>query len=324
MFSFLKNWINKERGETRSIDELKLDIQEESIVEAAKLSSSEAEVAAETTAEKTKSLEKIRTELSLHPAWEQQLDAEKKYTLRFLQAELPEMIKGTVGVTGFSLMPQESGVMVALFFRNGTDQPARFKNIGLSIYLDDKPFARHRFDLSEVGAIPPRSSRPWEVFFPADSFLHDNFTFTRWKVVMNFGKRQYVWPNHLDLDPEMEARMTERQKDRLEAIVQSLPPIKTNSVEITGFDIGKTQDGRLVAGLLFRNGLAADYQPQKLKINITDMAGDVVASGTVDTGKVRVRPGTSRPWLIVFPASAVKKPDADLRKWLLEVREVQA
>jgi SLAP domain-containing protein len=322
MFSFLKNWINKERGQDRSLEELKQDIQEESIVSADQFSSSEAELAAGEKAE-TSRFERIRTELSLHPLWDQQLDAEKKYTLRFLQAELPEMIKGTVGVVGFSLIPQQGGVTVAMFFRNGTDHPARFKNVRLSIYLDDKPFARQRFDLSEVGAIPPHCSRPWEVFFPADSFLHDNFTFTRWKVVMNVGNRTHVWPKHLDLDPEMEARMTERQKDRLEKIAHSLPLLKANTVEITGFDIGKTQDGRLVAGLLFRNALPVDYQPKKLRIQISDIDGDLVASGTIDASKVRVRPGTSRPWMIVFPASAVKKPEAKLRKWLLEVREVQ-
>lgn len=323
MFSFIKDWMNKDRGNTRSIDELKRDIQEESAVEVDKLNASEMEVSAESATKKSAPVKKVHTELSLHPAWEQQLESEKKYTLRFLQAELPEMIKNTIGVTGFSLIPQESGVTVALFFRNGSDRSARLKNLGLTIYLDDKPFARHRFDLTEVGAIPSYTSRPWEVFFPADSFLHDNFSFTRWKVVMNIGKATHVWPKHLDLDPEMEARMTDRQKGKLEYITSTLPAMKVNSVEITGFDIGKTEDGRLVAGLLFRNALDNVYEPQKLRVRITETDGDLIVSGTIDAGKVRVRSGTSRPWLIVFPSSMVKNPDANLRKCVLEVTEVK-
>ncbi|MFY0543137.1 SLAP domain-containing protein [Brevibacillus sp. H7] len=314
MFSFIKNWMNKEN----SMEEIKKDLQEGSTVDADEWNDSGAEV---TPVHQRAVRPLVQTELSLHPVWEQQLDAEKKYTLRFLQAELPEMVEGTLGVTGFSLMPQEGGVNVAMFFRNASSHTARFKNVTLTILLDDKPFARQRFDLSDLGAIPPHSSRPWEVFFPAESFLHDNFAFTRWKVTLNFGKREHVWPKHLDLDPEMEARMTDRQKERLEVIVRTLPSMKPDSVEITGFDIGVTEDGKLVAGLLFRNALRERYSPQKLRIKITDAVGDLVASGSIDASKVQVRPGTARPWLVVFPASSVKKPNADLSRWYLEVKE---
>jgi SLAP domain-containing protein len=309
MFSFVKNWLGKNR------EEIKQDVSEGSAVEAEQLQ----EEAGQPAKPAGKERKKVKTELSLHPLWEQHLDSEKKYTLRFLQAELPEMIDGTVGVTGFSLIPGDNGMTVAMFFRNGSAYPARFKQVSLAIYLDNEVFARHRFDLSELGAIPPYTSRPWEVVFPAESYLHDNFMFKQWKVVMHMGKR--VWPKHLELDPEMEARMTDKQKDRLEHIVEVLPPMRPNEVEVTGFDIGKTKDGSLVVGLLFRNAREVDYQPEKLKIKIYDVHHDVVASGTVDTGKVRVRPGTSRPWLVVFPAGKVKKPDADLRKWFLDVTE---
>jgi SLAP domain-containing protein len=320
MFSFLKNWLNKERGDVRSLEEIKQDIQEDSAVETDEMEENELELlASKQTEDNKKTRSEVSTELSLHPAWEQHLDAEKKYTLRFLQAELPKMLEGTVGVTGFSLIPAEGGVTVAMFFRNATAHPARFKNVSLTIHLDDRPFARQRFDLSELGEIPPYSSRPWEVFFPQESFLHDNFVFTRWKVLLNLGKR--VWPNLVELDAEMEARMTAKQKELLMALVKNLPPMRPDSVEFIGFDVGKTSDGRLVTAILFRNATDSVYNPPKLKIKVVDAARDVVASGTVDTSSVRVRPGTSRPWLIVFPAKSVKKPDADLRKWYLDVKE---
>lgn len=312
MFSFFKNWFGKEQGE------LKQELQEEAAIDIHELTEAEADVEMNGIPQAAGSA-KVRTELSLHPMWEQELDAEKKYTLRFLQAELPDMVKGMISVTGFSMIPQRNGLTVTMFFRNSLDHPVRFKNLRLAIYLDDKPFARMRVDLSEMGAIPPRSSRPWELLFPEETFLHDNFTFKRWKVVMKAGKSSHVWPNHLELDPEMEKRMTERQKDRLEALTQSLPPVPADKVQVTGFDIAMAKDGRLVAGLLFRNGLRHMYQPDKVQITISDQDGDVVAKGTVDASAVRVKPGHSRPWLIVFPPSAVKKPNANLRRWVLDV-----
>lgn len=320
MFSFFKNWLGKEPGKERPVEELKNDIQEESAVDVEELNNREAEfeVAAEEAAKNVP--ERIRTELSLHPSWEEQLDSEKKYTLRFLQAELPEMRRGMISVVGFSMVPQENGLTVALFFRNATHRPVRIKNIRLAVFLDDKPFARTRVNLEELGAIPPFTSRPWEVFFPKESYLHDNFTFTRWKVVMKAGKSTHVWPSTLELDPEMEKRLTERQKDRLETLAHKLPPIPVNTVHVTGFDIGRTKSGQLVAALLFRNGLDRVYNPKKLHIEISDMEGDVVAKGSVDGSKVVVQPGHSRPWLVVFPPEAVIKPDAKLRRWLLKVR----
>ena len=322
MFSFIKNWFGKESGKERPMEELKNDIQEDSIVDVEELDTKEAEfeAAAEADEPKPKATSYVSTELSLHPAWEQLLDAEKKYTLRFLQAELPQMRRGTIGVTGFSLVPHEAGATVALFFRNATPKPARIKRIKLAIFLDDKPFARMRVDLSDMDAIPPFSSRPWEVVFPKESFLHDNFTFTRWKVVMKAGKSTHVWPRNLELDPEMEKRMTERQKDRLETLVHKLPPIPANTVQATGFDIGKTKNGQLVAAILFRNGMDKEYKPKKLHISISDVNGDVVAKGKVDGAKVVVQPGYCRPWLVVFPPEAIIKPDANLRRWLLKVR----
>lgn len=313
MFSFFKNWFGKEQVE------LKSELQEEASIDVNELSDTEADVEKNVNSPRAEVGAKVHTELSLHPMWEQELDAEKKYTLRFLQAELPDMVRGMISVTGFSMIPQPNGLTVTMFFRNSLDRPVRFKNLRMAIYLDDKPFARMSVDLSEMGAIPAQSSRPWELLFPEETFLHDNFTFKRWKVVMKAGKSSHVWPHHLDLDPEMEKRMTERQKDRLEALAHSLPLIPAETVQVTGFDIAMAKDGRLVAGMLFRNGMKKMYNPDKLRITIMDQAGDVVAKGSVDASTVQVKPGYSRPWIVVFPPNAIKKPDADLRRWMLDV-----
>jgi len=323
MFNFLKNWFSKDDEQLRTVEDLKNDLSEESTIAAKadehKEQSESSAAANDAAAARTKA--KVRTELSLHPVWEQSLDSEKKYTLRFLQEELQEMPDGTVGVTGFSMIPQEGGITVALFFRNGTPSPIGFESITLSLVLDDKLFARQAFDLSAIGSIPAYSSRPWEVFFPETSFVAENISFSRWKVLLYMGKRLYSWPKTLDLDPEMEKRMSDRQKAKLEYLAENLPLIPKEQVQITAFDISKMKDGGLFVGLLFRNGKALPYAPDTLNIRVTDAHGDTVASGLIETkGKVEVKPSTSRPWLIVFPPNAVKKADADLSDWQLHVK----
>ncbi|WP_139491142.1 SLAP domain-containing protein [Brevibacillus dissolubilis] len=310
MFQFLKNWFRgKDTEELRSVDEIKQDLSQESVT------SPEAEgdltyVSAEEV--------KVKTALSLHPVWEQQLDTEKKYTLRFLQEDLPAMHEGTIGVIGFSLIPGEDGITVALFVRNATPNQLKIENVGLTIVLDGKPFARQKLNLSDVGNIPPMSSRPWEVFFPRETFLSDNFAFKSWKVMLNLGtKTTYIWPHNLDIDPAMEARMTDKQKAHLERLAHKLPGLKYNMTEITGFDIGKTKEGHLAIGLLIRNARDTVYSPEKLRIEVRDAHDDLIAKGSVDASKVVVKPGTTKPWLVVFPADIIKKPDASLDKWKL-------
>ncbi|UFJ40074.1 SLAP domain-containing protein [Brevibacillus humidisoli] len=314
MFSFLKNWMKKGEDKQRSLDELKQDIQEGTTISAG-VEDAEGQTEAEgDTADQ--SVKTVRTELSLHPGWEAALDSEKKYTLRFLQAELPEMEDGTIGVTGFSLIPSEKGLTAAMFFRNGTKHPLKFKNLTLLIMFDDEIYARHSFDLNQLEQIPPYSSRPWEVMFPRSSFLKDNIRFERWKVAI---ERKRVWPKQLDLDPQMEARMTEAQKERLYMLAQKLRPLAPREVNVAGFDIARAADGRLIVGLLFRNGMSVPYNPEKFHMEILDKAGDLVASGTIDASTVEVKPGTSRPWIVVIPPGAVKKSDADLRRWKVKV-----
>lgn len=310
MFAFIKNWFKQDETSLRPLNEIQSDLAEDA---------KEAGQHEQPNLNKNAMLQKVETELSLHPGWEESLDSEKKYTLGFLQAELPKIPAGTVGVAGFSLIPEEEGITVALFFRNATQRTARFENITLSIHLDDRVFAKHQCDLTNMGAVPPGTSRPWEVFFPKESFVNEDFTFTRWKVLIDLGKRTHVWPTHLDLDPEMEARMTERQKEKLEYMVNTLPSLAPDQVEIVGFDLAKTKDGSIIISALFRNATKHEYAPETLKVNITDAAGDVVVKGTMDTSKLRVKPHTSRPWIVVFPASIVRKPDADLREWHLRL-----
>lgn len=327
MFSFFKNLTNKENEQKLTEEELKEQIREEAQVNLAEFDEQEV-IKEEAAPQETASIPvsddaplEVKTELSLHPDWEAQLDNEKKYTLRFLQEELPKMTLGMVSVTGFSMMPQKTGGMtVAMFFRNGSPYPVSFRKVRLAVYLDDQPFARIRIDLSDMGTIPPFSSRPWEIHFPPQSFLHDNFQFSKWKVLMQGAKSPYIWPQELELDPQMEARMTARQKDRLEMLAYTLPALKAETVEMTAFDIGKTRDGRLVIGLLFRNGRTTDYLPGELNIAVYEKKdGDLIASGVIDAKSVRVRAKTSRPWMVVFPADLVKKPDADLSDWYMKI-----
>ncbi|MFM1651249.1 SLAP domain-containing protein [Brevibacillus sp. B_LB10_24] len=317
MFTFVKKWLNKDQEEMKSLEEIKRDVQEDYDVSTPPMTPDGTEVAPSPSGNPT-----VRTELSLHPSWEQQLDADKKYTLRFLQSELPEMVEGTMGVAGFSLIPGEEGVTVALFFRNGMTRPLEFNNIGLTIRVGDEVFARHWFNLKEVGTIPPQTSRPWEVFFPKETFLMDQVSFERWKVQLNLGQQISVWPKHLDLDPQMEERMTEVQKMKLLDIVNRLPAMRPDHIEFDGFDIGWTKDGRLVVGVLIRNALRRPYRPKTLEVKITDRQNNVIAQGKILTHNIEVRPGTSRPWMVVFPAETVKKPGAELhRNWLLRVTD---
>ncbi|MCR8978214.1 SLAP domain-containing protein [Brevibacillus laterosporus] len=307
MFNFLKNWFTND-NEMRSPEDLKKDLSQTThnrIEES-----------------KEKMLKSSDLDVSFNTAWNEMLDQEKKYTLRFLNDSLPDIPEGTLGLTGFSLIPREGFVTVALFIRNASSIPVEMGTLDLAIAVEGRLFAKGEFDLSPVGTIPPMSSRPWEITFPEELVTNRRSMDVRqWKLIIGLPHREFVWPNNLEIDPEMEKRLTDTQKDRLENMVHFLPFLSPGTVSFTGFDIGLKEDGRLVVAVLIRSSLENTFEPKALNVTVRNaLTEKVIAQGIVDGSKISLKSGYSKPWILVFPPNVVKADKAfNKTNWELDV-----
>ncbi|MFB0830107.1 SLAP domain-containing protein [Brevibacillus laterosporus] len=307
MFNFLKNWFTND-NEMRSHEDLKKDLSQ--------TTHNRIEEATE------KMLKSSDLEVSFNPAWNEMLDQEKKYTLRFLNDSLPDIPEGTLGLTGFSLIPREGAVTVALFIRNASSIPVEMGKLDLAIAVEGHLFAKGEFDLSPVGIIPPMSSRPWEITFPEELVTNERSMDVRqWKLIIGLPQREFVWPKNLEIDPAMEKRLTVTQKDRLENMMYNLPFLAPGTVSFTGFDIGLKEDGRLIVAMLIRSALEDTFQPKALRVVVRERNKEkVIAEGIVDGSKISLKSGSSKPWILAFPPKVVNMNQTlNKSNWELDV-----
>ncbi|TPG69967.1 SLAP domain-containing protein [Brevibacillus laterosporus] len=307
MFNFLKNWFTND-SEMRTPEDLKKDLSQ--------TTHNRIEEATE------KMLKSSDLDVSFNPVWNEMLDQEKKYTLRFLNDSLPDIPEGTIGLTGFSLIPREGSVTVALFIRNASSIPVEMGKLDLAIAIEGRLFAKGEFDLSPVGTIPPMSSRPWEITFPEELVTNrKSMDVRQWKLIIGLPHREFVWPKNLEIDPAMEKRLTTTQKDRLENMIHFLPFLAPGTVSFTGFDIGLKEDGHLIVAMLIRSALENTFEPKALRVIVRNGTTEqVIAQGVVDGSKISLKSGSSKPWILAFPPNVVTMNDkVNKSNWELDV-----
>ncbi len=308
MISFIKNWLGKE---TTNTAEIKEDIKEESVLSAADIPSETQPESAQPDQDQLKD-----TPLSLHPLWEEQLNAQQKYALSFMVADLPPIAVDNVALAGLRLLPHEAGIEVTAFVRNGLPRPIRFEKMNLLVLIgDNELFSRQEFDMDEIGEIPPFHARPWSFVFKRENFLKTDVLLNNWKLAFELAQKKMVLPQQLELEESWIKALSDEQKNGLIRLAQTLPPIKPGEVNVQSVQVSKAADDSLRALLLIRNGANQALSFESLPLALFDANGEKVAEGVFQLNGLTVNPETSKPWLFIFPKESIRKADADLSRF---------
>ena len=312
MLSFFKNLL----GKGSSTTEWKEQLKEESILPA-----TEVPLAEERQAETVEAQPETRdTPLSLHESWEQELDVNQKYSLTFLANDLPPIAVGNVSITGVHIAPHDEGVEVTAFLRNGLPRPIRFEKMNLLILFGDQElFSRQEFDLSVIGEIPPFSARPWTFVFARENFLQKDVLLTNWKIAFELAQKKVVLPQQLELEESWIKALNDEQKTSLIQLAKTLPPLQEGEVNVQSVQVSRAEDGSLRALLLIRNGSTQSLSIDKIPLVLIDAMNEKTAEGLFEIGGLTVNPGTSKPWLFIFPKESIVKENPDLSRWKVTV-----
>lgn len=313
MLSFLKNVL----GKKPTTDEVREQLKEESVLPAADAEPSHQEL-------RSGEEDEVVTSLSLHESWEERLSPQEKYALSFMAQELVPLAKGKISLVGTSLAPHDDGVEVTAFVRNSSDHPVRLGTMNLVILIGDQElFARQSFDLAVLGEIPPRSARPWSFVFTRDHFLQVNVLLSNWKITFEMAQKKMVLPQQLELEESWIKALGDEQKQALIELAKRLPALKEGEVNVQSVQIRQKEDGALHVILLIRNGSKQSLNFEKLPLVLCDATGDKVAEGLFELGSFVVNPGTSKPWLFIFPRESVVKEKADFSRWKVTVPQAK-
>ncbi|WP_042350860.1 accessory Sec system S-layer assembly protein [Bacillus massiliigorillae] len=251
----------------------------------------------------------IETELSLHPSWT--LSQEQGYVYRFLNNELSPLKPNQISLSGIELQQNGDNIVAIAFVRNSLNKAITFENVTL-LLLDEnqEPFARHEFDMSELGELPKTSSRPWQFVFPKESLMKSEFSTTDWTLAFE------IKPKHaLDLAESWDKSLSSEGKAQLQEIVDGLTPPKHGEVNFMGLQAVQHQDGNLHVTVLIRNGSPKSISIQQLPLQVWDASGDIVAKGAFKLDDLEVKANTTKPWTFIFPKSLVLKDELDFSSW---------
>lgn len=259
----------------------------------------------------------VFTSLSISPDWK--ISKEQEYVLKFLSNDLPPLKADQLSLSGIDIeLEKRTGNWnVQAFFRSSLDRPMTLGKAELLLLDgDSQVLAAQEFDLSELGAIPPLSNRPWVFQFEKDNIAAPEVPAENWTLAFNV---QSLVPHSLDLDPAWEEALPEEQKNALSAIVNDLPALNPREVNITGFQSKMTQEGNLAASVFIRNGHTQHIQLEKLPLEVLDANGQQVVSGSFNLDNLMVKANTSKPWTFIFPKDMLQIQEPDLSRWTARV-----
>jgi accessory Sec system S-layer assembly protein len=239
---------------------------------------------------------------------------ELKYVYQFLNLELSPLKPNQISLSGVDLKEEGDRVTVTAFIRNSLSKPIKLEEMPLLLLgVKDEKLARRKFNLSEVGEIPAKSSVPWLfVFSKSDLTVEGELPKTGWKLAFELRSHK---KHELDLHESWAKSLPEEDKARLSQLVADIQAPKPGEVNFMGLQAKRSGDGNLHVTMLIRNGSDKNIQLQQLPLEVVDASGDVIAKGGFALNDFEVKANTSKPWTFIFPSSLVLKEEIDLSVW---------
>lgn len=253
--------------------------------------------------------EEIDTALSLHPDWK--ISQEDQYVLRFLNNDLQPLKPNQISLSGIELVQENNRIVATAFVRNSLSKTIKLGETTLLLMDDeDKILARKQFDLSVIGEIPARSSRPWHFAFENKLLTTSTIPKEGWKLAFWLKSK-----HRLDLEESWEKSLSKEGKAKLQEIIESVGEPKDGELNFLGVQAIIHTDGNLHVTLLIRNGSTKDLKLEQLPLQIFDATDEIVAKGGFKLDNLEIKANTSKPWTFIFPKEMLLKESLDFSRW---------
>ncbi|SDH62602.1 accessory Sec system S-layer assembly protein [Alteribacillus bidgolensis] len=257
--------------------------------------------------------QKVETDLSIHPEWT--ISKEDQYSFQFLNMECPPLKPNQISLSGISLQEEKDGqYQVTAFIRNSLNKTIKLHETTL-VLLDstDKVLGRKTMDLSQAGEIPGKSSRPWKFSFAGTDLFITELPNEGWKLA--FQLKPSSRKHSLSLENSWEQSLAEKDKVKLQEMVDNLTPPKPGEVNFMGLKALRKENGDLHVTMLIRNGSNKNINLEQIPLQVEDASGETIAKGGFTLDKFEVKANTSKPWTFIFPQELVSDEEIDLSSW---------
>ncbi|HZH62227.1 MAG TPA: accessory Sec system S-layer assembly protein [Metabacillus sp.] len=259
----------------------------------------------------------VDTKLSIHPSWN--ITKQEQYIFQFHLNQLEPLKENQISIAGIKLEDFDELIYVTALIRNTLSKAIKFEMLDLLILDEEKKtVAKETFDMEEFGEMPPLSCRPWSFVFQKSNWQNgqnqEPTSLKNWQIAFEVKKKPSE-AHHLQLEPSWEENLSVERKDHLKQLVEKLPPLKLNEVNIMGLEAKMNEENNLVVTLLIRNGSLKNINIEQLPLLVEDASKEVVAKGVFSLNNLEVQANTSKPWTFVFPDQLLSNHKPDLSTW---------
>lgn len=258
----------------------------------------------------------ISTELS--PSPHISLTAEDYNYYEEQHKHLPKMKKNQLSIFGIDLSKDSKKQMIVKsFIRSTIEKPVRLKTSPI-VLLDQagNVIAKVIVDFTDLGVLPPNTSRPWTFVFPKETIHMQNINeLSAWSLAFETSAE-----HKLDLSDMGEKTISEFSKAKLEKIIQQAP-LEKDEFSLMGLSAKQKKSGELTITLLIRNGTGRDLQLKKLPLKLFDAHGKLCAQGTFILEYLTIKANTSKPVTLVYPESSILTKEMDLSRFSIQQAE---
>ncbi|MCH4824688.1 MAG: accessory Sec system S-layer assembly protein [Planococcus sp. (in: firmicutes)] len=266
---------------------------------------------------KPSSVEEVTPILSISPQWE--ISKEQEYVLKFLSNDLPALQEDQLSLAGINIEadPYTGDWNVQAFFRSSLNRPITMEKAELVLLGPKKEtIASQEFDLSELGTIPPLANRPWIFTFHKDAIQITEMPAADWSLAFNV---QSLVPHALDLDSTWEKALTAKKKSVLRNLVNTLPKLNSQELNLTGFQTSFSEEGNLAVSVFIRNGYSKQIELENLPLEILDANGHSIVQGSFKLAPLTIKANTTKPWTFIFPKETLQITNPDLSRWTARI-----
>lgn len=259
----------------------------------------------------------VETTLSIHPDWD--LSKQEMYVYQFQHQQLEPLKENQISISGLKLNEFDELIYVTAFIRNTLSNAVNFEMLDLIILDGEKQVvAKETFDMEKFGELPAMSCRPWSFVFEKSNWRDDNAPtkLENWQIAFELKKKPSDI-HQLDLEASWEEKLSKEMKDHLKQLVDNMPPLKQNEVNIMGLEAKINEEQNLVVTLLIRNGSLKNIKLEQLPLVVEDASKNVIAKGVFTLDNFEVLANTSKPWTFIFPSHLLLNNKPDLSSWVV-------
>lgn len=256
-------------------------------------------------------LANIKTQLILSD----KINRKKKKFYEKLHEDLPAMEENQLNLMAIeSKITEKYKIIISSFIRSTVKKPIRLQSINI-LLLDESGniLTQTRENFDDLNTLASNTSKVFTLEFPKNKIeLFDLKEMDNWSLAFESKLK-----HRIDYSELNQSEISKSTKNNLNKMIEKVP-LDDNELSFMGFSARMDQSNNLEISLLIRNGTKDSLDIKQLALNFHDASGDLSAQGTFKMDHLTILANTSKPIILVFPASSLLKNELDLTNWSIE------